>query len=102
MPERVLEAFETAGLDRRRPFADQTSRLLADRVRRHAWRLAQRRVISAVYSAHDYRHYFAVTQYRDGRDLYSLKELLGHSDIHTTERYLRALGILAPADSTPC
>lgn len=94
MAEPILVALEDAGLDRKRPFKHLTARLLADRVRRHAWSLAALGKIGSVYSAHDYRHYYAVHEYRERPDIFRLKNLLGHFDIRTTERYLKTLKIL--------
>lgn len=58
------------------------------------------------FSSHKLRHNFATNycldQYeRKGQiDIYSLKALLGHSDIETTERYLHlAMGIIAGRES---
>ncbi|HZC07775.1 MAG TPA: tyrosine-type recombinase/integrase [Ktedonobacterales bacterium] len=42
-------------------------------------------------SAHTFRHSFAVHYMRQGSgDIYKLSRLLGHENVHTTERYLRA------------
>ncbi|MCK5612265.1 tyrosine-type recombinase/integrase, partial [Candidatus Pacearchaeota archaeon] len=38
---------------------------------------------------HMFRHTFAVQALRSGVDIYTLQELLGHSDIITTTQYLR-------------
>ncbi|MCA1025772.1 tyrosine-type recombinase/integrase [Cytobacillus kochii] len=43
-------------------------------------------------SPHTFRHYYAVKALSsDKTDLYSLSRLLGHSDVSTTQRYLRTL-----------
>jgi len=94
LPSSALAAIEEAGLDRRRPFFGVFSVHIADRVRRHAYRLVARKMLRSVYSAHDYRHYFAVHEYRAVPDMYRLKKLLGHYDLRTTERYLKTLKIL--------
>jgi integrase/recombinase XerD len=41
-------------------------------------------------SAHTLRHSFAVQYMQQNGDIYKLSRLLGHENIHTTERYLRA------------
>ena len=40
------------------------------------------------YSAHDYRRCFALSSYRAGADVFAVAEMLGHSDISVTKRYL--------------
>ena len=42
-------------------------------------------------SPHDCRHYFAQKQLRNGIDVYSLSQLLGHFDSQMTTKYLRGL-----------
>ncbi len=39
-------------------------------------------------SAHRFRHFFATNLLKNGVDIYAVKELLGHTDIKTTEIYL--------------
>lgn len=94
VPPSVIEAMREARLRSTRPFHQQTARYLGDRVRRHIERLASRGEVQAVYSAHDLRHFYAVTHYQAHQDIYRLKELLGHSDLRNTERYLRSLKVL--------
>jgi len=94
MPPSVLTAIREAGLRPSRPFYEMTGHHLADRVRRHVERLAGRGAVGAVYSAHDFRHFYAITHYRIHKDIYRLKELLGHSDLRNTDRYLRSLKVL--------
>ena len=50
-------------------------------------------IITAPYSCHDLRHFYALQEYQKDRDIYRLKELLNHSSIATTEIYLRNLGV---------
>jgi integrase/recombinase XerD len=37
---------------------------------------------------HDLRHWFAVDYLRNGGSIYTLQQILGHTSIKTTERYL--------------
>lgn len=46
------------------------------------------------YSAHDFRHFFAVTRYRETHDVYAVKKELGHSTVSVTEVYLAGLGAM--------
>jgi integrase len=84
--------IRAAGLDRRRPFAESSKTRLADAIRKRTARLAEFGTIKAAYSAHDFRHLFAVTEYRKDRDIYRVSKLLGHASIQVTETYLRGLG----------
>ena len=94
MPGSVLEAFGLAKLNPRRPFGGMDSRRLSERIRLLAQRLAKLGRVRAAFSAHDLRHYFAVTEYQKTPDLYRLKGLLGHHSVSVTERYLRTIRIL--------
>lgn len=48
-------------------------------------------VDGARVSPHTFRHYYAVNALLNGKDLYTLSRLLGHSDVSTTQRYLQTL-----------
>lgn len=49
--------------------------------------------LRAKYSVHDLRHFFAVSLYEQTKDIYRLKEVLGHDTIGVTEAYVRSLGL---------
>ncbi|GIN88441.1 integrase [Heyndrickxia sporothermodurans] len=49
------------------------------------------KVEDARVSPHTFRHYYAVNALLNGKDLYTLSRLLGHSCITTTQVYLRGL-----------
>jgi integrase len=64
----------------------------ADAIRKRTPKLAEAGTISAAYSAHDFRHLYAVTEYRKDLDIYRVSKLLGHASTQVTEDYLRGLG----------
>lgn len=51
--------------------------------------------ICSKFGLHKFRHTYATTLLRDGVDLVSLQKLMGHNDMDSTRKYLRAL---EPAD----
>lgn len=48
-------------------------------------------VEDARVSPHTFRHYYAVNALLNGKDLYTLSRLLGHSDVSTTQKYFQTL-----------
>lgn len=68
--------------------------------------LAQVGLNSKNYTVHTIRHSFATHLVDNGTDLHTVKELLGHSNLQTTLRYLhltstRIQGIVNPYDTLP-
>lgn len=59
----------------------------------YSWDTARRRAGLADVRIHDLRHSFASFLVNAGRSLYKVKQILGHSDVKTTQRYAH----LAPA-----
>lgn len=58
-------------------------------------RIAKKAGIQKVISPHCFRHRFATrTLDKNGKNLYAVKTLLGHSSIATTEKYLHMVGML--------
>jgi len=99
--EKTLKRIENAGLSTFRPFspdnhpgrggegapADLITAALSMKVSRLCKKLHKAGLISASFSAHDFRHAFAETHSDKG--LLWLRDRLGHSSISITERYLR-------------
>jgi len=94
LPPEVLKALKKYGA---RPFEDRTAGGIAESVKYGIKRLFKDGKIAARYSPHDFRHYFAVEEYRKDRDIFRVSQLLGHSNIAITQTYLRGLGIDAAA-----
>jgi site-specific recombinase XerD len=68
--------------------------------------LAQAGLNSKNYTVHTIRHSFATHLVDQGTDLHTVKELLGHSNLQTTMRYMhltttRIQGIINPYDALP-
>lgn len=93
LPPEALKAIKAAGLGAQ-PFVDTTASRLADSFRYTVEKLYAAGKLSALYSVHDLRHYYATKQYEASPDMYRLKSLLGHASIQVTEKYLKGLKIL--------
>lgn len=99
LPTAALDAIEAAvkqdeSIDRSAPFAGLTANQIECDFAYYTRKLAAAGKIPAAYSAHDLRHFFAVTQYRKNKDIYSLSKLLNHSSIQVTELYLKGLNVI--------
>ena len=92
MPPEALEKIKAAGLPLRGPFAGILPNTLEKRIARAIGRLNKAGKVQAGYSAHDFRHYKAVTEYRKDKDIHRVSKILGHTSIQVTETYLRSLG----------
>jgi len=91
LPPEALAAVKGLGS---KPFADLSAVQLADAFRYETGKLFKAGKLTARYSVHDLRHYYAQREYRAQPDLYRLKTLLGHASIGITEAYLRGLGVI--------
>ncbi|GHU61051.1 hypothetical protein FACS189445_2600 [Spirochaetia bacterium] len=90
-PVEVIVNIKSSDLNNRTPFETLTTNALKLRIYRQTLRLQKEGKIRAAYSAHDFRHYFAITEYQKDKDIYKLSKLLDHSNISITETYLRSL-----------
>jgi site-specific recombinase XerD len=93
LPPESLDAIKAAGLEPKKPFAGYSDSAIERRVNRHIGELYRAGKIRAAYSAHDFRHYFAVQEYKKDKDILRVSRLLNHAGIQITQRYLRSIGI---------
>jgi site-specific recombinase XerD len=63
------------------------------KINRHMKALHSEGKIAAAYSCHDFRHYFAVKEYTENKDIFKLSKLLNHKNIAVTQEYLESLEI---------
>ena len=74
-------------------FENMTTNSIKLRIYRQTMKLYKEGKIRSPYSCHDFRHFFAVTEYKKDKDIYRLSKLLDHSNISITENYLKSLKI---------
>jgi site-specific recombinase XerD len=100
LPQESLTAIEAAGLDLKKPFAWKTrqgtsmnANALERRINSHMGKLYQAGKIRAAFSCHDFRHFFAVNEYKKTKDIYRVSMLLNHENIGITVTYLKSLDV---------
>jgi len=92
LPPEALAAIKAASLPLRGPFAGVRPNTLEKQIARAIKKLYQAGKVKAAYSAHDLRHYYAITEYRKDGDIRRVSKLLGHASIQITQNYLEGLG----------
>jgi site-specific recombinase XerD len=90
----IIKAIKKAGLKLPSPFADFTSLQIQPRMSYVLEGLQKKGVVKEAYSSHDFRHFFAVTEYNKDKDIYRLCKLLNHASIAITETYLKSLNVI--------
>jgi len=88
----ILNVIKKAGLSLRKPFYGIKANTLEKQIARAIDKLYEAGKVQAKYSAHDFRHFFAVAEYRKDNDIRRVSKLLSHTSILVTETYLRGLG----------
>ena len=89
--DEIIKIFDENNLSRKEPFSKWKAYKIENLLRYYTEKLYKQGQIKAVYSAHDFRHFFAVTEYTKNKDIFRLSKLLNHSSIQTTQLYLRSL-----------
>ena len=92
-PTEVISNINYSQLNNKMPFETLSTNALKLRIYRQTMKLYQKGKIQAAYSAHDFRHYFAITEYQKDKDIYKLSKLLDHTNISITETYLKSLKV---------
>ena len=99
LPEKAVKAIEAAGLSLKKPFDWVVTNNLEKEVEYHVKRLYKAGKLArrdakgnpVIFNCHSFRHYYAVSEYSRDKDVQRVKELLAHSNIAITDRYLRSL-----------
>jgi integrase len=92
----IIKAIKKAGLKLDSPFGDFTPSQLQSRISYVLEGLQKQDIVKEVYSAHDFRYFFAVAEYSKDKDIYRICKLLNHASISITETYLKSLLVLTP------
>ncbi len=91
LSEQMKAALTEAKLDPRTPWQTTSADSIRNRFQYLCRRMSEQHLIAEAYSIHDLRHYFALKQYQQNKDIYALKLLLGHASIQVTEHYLKGM-----------
>lgn len=89
----AMSAIKKSGLDNTKPFEKLNTEAVRVTIYKNIKSMHTKKLINSAYSVHDFRHYFAVENYKTYKDIYKLKNLLCHSSIAITERYLKSMDI---------
>ena len=91
--DKAIKELKKNKLDIETPFKNKSSEVIRNIFYRSSKRLYVQGKIKAAYSIHDIRHYFAVTLYKQTRDIELIRKALNHSNIAITGLYLRSLEV---------
>ena len=90
----ILDKLKEAGVNLYSPFKDYDTVSLKSKIKYEIEKMYLAGNIKAPYSAHDFRHFFAATEYLKDKDIYRVCKLLNHANIAVTENYLKGLNVL--------
>ncbi|MEI0527560.1 site-specific integrase [Brachyspira intermedia] len=91
--DKVIKELKKNNLSFNNPFRNKSSEVIRNIFYRSSKRLYQQGKIKAAYSIHDIRHYFAVTLYKQTKDIELIRQALNHSSIAITGIYLKSLEV---------
>ncbi|MDA0002379.1 tyrosine-type recombinase/integrase [Brachyspira hyodysenteriae] len=91
--DKVIKLLKQNNLSFNNPFKNKSSEVIRNIFYRSSKRLYNQGKIKAAYSIHDIRHYFAVTLYKQTKDIELIRQALNHSSIAITGIYLKSLEV---------
>ncbi|WP_297298541.1 site-specific integrase [uncultured Brachyspira sp.] len=91
--DKVIKELKKNNLSFDKPFKNKSSEVIRNIFYRSSKRLYNQGKIKAAYSIHDIRHYFAVTLYKQTKDIELIRRALNHSSIAITGIYLKSLEV---------
>ena len=91
--DKVIKELKKNNLSFDKPFKNKSSEVIRNIFYRSSKRLYEQGKIKAAYSIHDIRHYFAVTLYKQTKDIELIRQALNHSSIAITGIYLKSLEV---------
>ncbi|MEI0479231.1 site-specific integrase [Brachyspira pulli] len=91
--DKVIKELKKNNLTFNAPFKNKSSEVIRNIFYRSSKRLYNQGKIKAAYSIHDVRHYFAVTLYKQTKDIELIRQALNHSSIAITGIYLKSLEV---------
>ncbi|MDA0002890.1 site-specific integrase [Brachyspira hyodysenteriae] len=91
--DKVIKLIKQNNLSFNNPFKNKSSEVIRNIFYRSSKRLYNQGKIKAAYSIHDIRHYFAVTLYKQTKDIELIRQALNHSSIAITGIYLKSLEV---------
>ncbi|MEI0699999.1 site-specific integrase [Brachyspira intermedia] len=91
--DKIIKSLKQNNLSFNNPFKNKSSEVIRNIFYRSSKRLYNQGKIKAAYSIHDIRHYFAVTLYKQTKDIELIRQALNHSSIAITGIYLKSLEV---------
>ena len=91
--DKVIKLLKQNNLSFNCPFKNKSSEVIRNIFYRSSKRLYNQGKIKAAYSILDIRHYFAVTLYKQTKDIELIRQALNHSSIAITGIYLKSLEV---------